>query len=305
MLRYRADLRTLGFLLAYTALVAYEWMYVPSGLYGWVLFACTCVLSWIGAVIAHNTVHCPVFHQRALNQLFQVWVSLASGLSISDFVPGHNLSHHRYTQQRYDVMRTTRVRSSINALNLVMFVPVIARDVLFGNLRYWYVKGAQIPDQKRQLMFEIVAVWTVNIGALLLDWRKAVWYVLLPHVYANWGILAVNFLQHDGCDPEHPVNHSRSFVAHWLNWLTLNNGLHAAHHMLPGKHWSLLTQVHAELIAPSVHPSLEQRSLFVYLWKTFVYPARRVRYDGAPLRIEQEGPSLDWIATADAVPDYR
>src|SRR5687768_16622113 len=106
MLRYRADVRTLGFLAAYAVLVTGQWLIAPSGPIGWLLIALTCALSWICAVIAHNTVHSPVFRTRALNKAFQVWVSLSYGFPISDYVPGHNLSHHRYMQRREDVMRT-------------------------------------------------------------------------------------------------------------------------------------------------------------------------------------------------------
>ncbi len=63
--------------------------------------------AWLCAVIAHNTVHTPVFTKRWLNQAFQVWVSLSYGFPISEYTPGHNLSHHRFTQME-DRMRTTR-----------------------------------------------------------------------------------------------------------------------------------------------------------------------------------------------------
>jgi hypothetical protein len=64
MLRNRADLRTLGFLVSYAALVIGQWVLAPSGWLGVALIVLTCVISWICAVIAHNTVHCPVFKQR-------------------------------------------------------------------------------------------------------------------------------------------------------------------------------------------------------------------------------------------------
>ena len=64
MLRHRADIRTLGFLTLYAVLVVGQWVYAPSGPLGWALIVLTCVSSWICAVIAHNTVHTPVFKHR-------------------------------------------------------------------------------------------------------------------------------------------------------------------------------------------------------------------------------------------------
>jgi fatty acid desaturase len=304
MLRYRADLRTLGFLVSYAALVIGQWVFAPSGWLGVALIVLTCVISWICAVIAHNTVHSPVFKQRWLNKVFQVWVSLSYGFPISDYVPGHNLSHHRFTQQREDVMRTTRVNFSWNLLNLLFFMPAVTPGILRGNAMFKEVMGPRAAPWKRQLLIEGIIVWSVKIGCLILDWQKTLLYVFIPHIFANWGIVSVNFVQHDGCDPEHSVNHSRNFVGKFFNWWTLNNGFHTIHHLTPGLHWSLLRDAHATRVAPYIDPALDQPSLFLYVFRTVIYPGKRVRYDGTPFVVTSEGPDRDWIKPTDAVPEY-
>lgn len=304
MLRHRADIRTLGFLTLYAVLVVGQWLYAPSGPLGWALIAFTCFVSWICAVIAHNTVHTPVFRKRALNKLFQVWVSLSYGFPISDYVPGHNLSHHRFTQLPEDVMRTTHVRFRWNLLNLLFFMPAVTPGILRGNAHFREVMGDRAKPWRRQLMLEGVVVWSVKVLCFVLDWKKALLYVLLPHLFANWGIVTVNFLQHDGCDHTHPYNHSRNFVGKFFNWWTLNNGFHGIHHMVPGLHWSLTPQAHAERVAPFIHPALDQPSLFVYLWKTFVFPGKRVRFDGGPVIIAEQTSDRDWVQPSDVVPEY-
>jgi fatty acid desaturase len=304
MLRYRADLRSLGFLVSYAALVVVQWVYSPSGLLGIALIVVTCAGSWICAVIAHNTVHSPVFKQRWLNKVFQVWVSLSYGFPISEYVPGHNLSHHRFTQHPEDVMRTTRVNFSWNLLNFLLFMPAVTPAILRGNATFKRVMGPRATPWKRQLVIEAFVVWSVKIGCLILDWQKALLYVVLPHLFANWGIVSVNFVQHDGCDPEHPVNHSRNFVGKFFNWWTLNNGYHTIHHEIPGKHWSLLPQAHAVRIAPYIDPALDQPSLFLYVFRTIIYPGKRLRYDGTPLVVTEEGPDREWIKPTDAVPEF-
>lgn len=304
MLRYTADLRTLFFLTLYAGLVIGQWVYEPSGALALALLVLTCAVSWICAVIAHNTVHCPVFKQRWLNKLFQVWVSLSYGFPISDYVPGHNLSHHRFTQKPEDVMRTTHVRYRWNLLNLLFFMPTVTPGILRGNAHFKEVMGDRAKPWKRQLILEGIVVWSVKVVCLLLDYKKALLLVFVPHLFANWGIVTVNFLQHDGCDPEHPVNHSRNFVGRVFNWFTLNNGFHGIHHMMPGLHWSLTPAAHAKRVAPYIHPELDQRSLAVYLWKSFVYPGRRMRFDGKPVVIVAEGPDREWVQPNDVVPEY-
>lgn len=302
VLRYRADVRTFGVLLTYAAVVTTLWLTNPSGpllVAGVVL---TCVLSWLCAVIAHNTVHCPVFTKRWMNRVFQVWVTCSYGFPVSEYVPGHNLSHHRYTQEREDVMRTTKVRFGWNLLNGLFFFFAVAPGVTAGNYRYKALMKDRLPAWNRQLTIEILSTWGIKAALFLVDWKKALLFVLVPHLFAVWGITSVNYVQHDGCDMNHPVNHSRNFVGRLFNWVTLNNGFHGMHHITPGLHWSLLPQAHAERVKPTLHPALDQKSLAVYLFKTFVFPGKRVTFDGKPVVIESEGPDHDWVKATEHVP---
>ena len=300
MLRYKADRRTLGILTSYAVLFIAAWVLNPSGwlLGAWV--AVLCANSWLCAVVAHNTVHCPVFTKRWMNRVFQVWVSLSYGFPISEYIPGHNLSHHRYTQLREDVMRTSKVRFRWNLLNLLFFFPAVTPAILRGNARFKKLRGATATAWRRQFLAESVVVWGVKVGLLLLDWRRALLLMVVPHLFANFGIVTINLLWHDGCDAGHPVNHSRNFVSPLLNFLGVNNGYHGMHHMEPGLHWSLLPQAHAERVRPGLHPALEQPSLLAYLFRSYVYPGKRIRYDGTPLVVMDLGPDRDWVQPNDA-----
>jgi fatty acid desaturase len=298
MLRFRADRQTIATLVLHSVSTAVLWGLNPKG---WALVAAVlwlAVLSWICAVIAHNVVHSPVFTNRVLNSLFQVWVSLSYGFPISDYVPGHNLSHHRYTQLAEDVMRTTRVNYRWNLLNLLLFLPTVTPAILRGNALYLRQVGRQSQRWRRQLALEMVVVWGLKLVLLAVDWKRAVPLILIPHLWANWGIVTVNYLQHDGCDEHHPANHSRNFVGRLFNRLTFNNGYHAAHHQMPGLHWSLLPAFHAEHVAPLNHPALNQKSLASYLFKTFVWPGKRVTFDGKTV-IVVPFESRDWLKPSD------
>ncbi|GMU60316.1 MAG: hypothetical protein AMXMBFR34_20790 [Myxococcaceae bacterium] len=298
MLRYSADWRTVFFLCGFAALSLGGWLLDPSGplLVAWV--AVTMVSSWICAIIAHNTVHCPVFKKRWMNRVMQVWISLSYGFPISEYVPGHNLSHHKFMQQREDVMRTTKVNFRWNLLNFLFFFFAVGPGVTAGNYRYKKLMKERLPAWNRQLWLEIVAVWGVKVALVLVDWRKALCFVVLPHLFAVWGITTVNFLQHDGTDDAHPVNHSRNFVGRLFNFFTLNNGFHGVHHKHPGLHWSLTPEVHAQEFSPTIHPALEERSLFGYMFRAFIYPGKRVTFDGKPVVIANEGPDNDWVGAS-------
>jgi fatty acid desaturase len=303
-LRHLADLRSLGFVALYYAIVAYQWVAAPASL--WVavpLLLFTCVMSFLCAVITHNTVHAPVFRERSANRVLQVILSLTYGSAVSAFVPGHNLSHHRFTQTPRDVMRTTKVRHNWNLLNMLEFAPRVGVSIMKNDIAYSSAMKLRLPTWYRQYKLENYAVWGVTVGLFVFDWHKALEYWLVPHLYAAWGIISMNYLQHDGCDQTHRYNHSRQFVGRLLNWWTFNNGYHGMHHEQPSLHWSLLPAAHARLIAPHIAPELEQKSFVVYLFKTFVWPGRRVTFDGKPLELPPAGPDESWIPLPQETPE--
>ncbi len=293
LLRHRADRRTLGILSTYAVLVLAAWTTAPTGFAGIAAIAVLGYSSWLCAVVAHNTVHTPVFYRRWMNSAFQVWVSLSYGFPISDYIPGHNLSHHRFLQAREDVMRTTKVRFRWNLLNALAFPFAVTPAILRTNARYARMKGSE--TWRRQRRLEVAIVWGLKVALLAIDWRKALAFILLPQLLANLGIVGINLLWHDGCDAEHPFNHSRNFTGGLLNYLALNNGYHGMHHEEPLLHWSLLPEAHERLLRPGLHPALEQPSLIGYAWRTYIYPGRRLMYDGSPMVFPEVDTNLDWV----------
>jgi fatty acid desaturase len=296
MLRYAADRRTLGFVAAYFGLVVYTWVWAPDAWWARLpLFLATCALAFIGAVITHNTVHCPAFHSKPANKLFQVVLTLTYGHPVSSYVPGHNMSHHKHTQSRMDVMRTTKTRSRWNLLNLLFFMPRVSGSILKGDFAFTKAMRTRRPRWFRQLALEGVVFLAVSVALVCIDFWGWLFIWQLPHMYAGWGIITMNLLQHDGCDESSQYNHSRNFVGKWLNWWVLNNGYHSIHHHTPGLHWSLAAAAHAEQIRPHIHRNLEQPSLLAYLWKTFGWPGTRTRYDGTPIELPEAGTDASWI----------
>ncbi|MBL8786358.1 MAG: fatty acid desaturase [Deltaproteobacteria bacterium] len=299
MLRYKADIRTLGFVGTYFALVILQWLWAPSDwLIAAPLFLATCAFSWFCAVITHNTVHCAVFESRGLNKAFQVVLTLTYGHPVSSYVSGHNLSHHMYVQEDRDVMRTTKVRYRWNLLNLLMFVPKVGGAITKGDFAFAKIMRKQRPRWFRQFAIEAAVLIVVTVTLFILDWKKALLYWYVPHLWAAWGIIAINFLQHDGCDETSKWNHSRNFTGRFFGWWTFNNGFHGIHHMHPNLHWSLARQRHEEELAPNIHPELDQPSIAAYAWKAFIWPGKRVRFDGAPLVLPPEVPDRSWIPAA-------
>jgi fatty acid desaturase len=303
MLRYRADVKTLIFVTIYFALVAVQWVYAPHNLALAIpLLVLTCWFSFFGAVATHNTVHSPVFKVRWMNRAFQVVLTLTYGHPVSAYVPGHNLSHHKHTQSRRDVMRTSKTRFGWHFLNGLFFMSKVGKDIFFADMRYFKAMYGRNRPWFRQMILEAV-VFVASMGVLLaLDWKKFLLYVLVPHQYAAWGIITMNLLQHDGCDEKSEWNGSRNFVGKLINWWTYNNGYHTIHHIEPGLHWSVLPEEHAKRVAPFIHPNLDQKNFPAYLFRTFFLPGGRVNYLGETLVLPPEGPDEEWIPAPSETP---
>lgn len=306
MLRYRADIRTLLFVAAYFVVAALPWIYwdVLSTAQIVVLVVLNCLLSFICAVTVHNTVHLPIFRYKWMNRVYQVLLSFTYGHPVSAYVPGHNLSHHRYTQTAKDNIRTDKARFRINFFNQLLFMPIMSGDILKSEMRFARKMYKEKPSWFRQYLLELVLVFGVKIGLLIYNWQCGLLFMILPHYYAAWGIVSTNFFQHDGCDENHPYNHSRNFTGTFFNWFLFNNGYHGAHHMKPSLHWSLLPAYHREHLRPHLHPSLDRVSLLAYLWEAHIYPGRRVDYLGNPVKLKAVEPDQDWVADV-KVADYR
>lgn len=295
MLRYSADIRTLFFVVSYFTLLAALWVFEPAS---WALrapaYAALCMFSFMGAVTTHNAIHCPIFKYRWMNKIFQTVLTNVYGHPVSSYVPGHNLSHHKYTQSRKDVMRTSKARFRWHLLNLPLFLVQIAPSIMRADSMYAKMMRKKHPRWFRQLATELTVLWTIQIALFVVDWRKALVLWLVPHLYAQWGIVTFNLLQHDGCDEKHEYNHSRNFVGRFVNWWTYNNGFHSIHHVVPGLHWSLTPAAHAEQIAPHIHPNLDQKSLAYFVFRTF-FMGKRENYDGSEFVLREEGPDEDWM----------
>lgn len=296
ILRYAADRRTLFFTAMFFAIQAALWLATPSSAAVTALLVlASCALAFMGAVATHNTIHCPVFHARWMNSIWHVVLTLTYGHPVGSYVPGHNLSHHRFTETRRDVMRTCKARFRWQPLNLLLFTASISKDILRAEFTYARAMLTRRPKWTRQLLLETAVFLAVMVALALWDWKKFLLFTLIPHQYAAWGIVTMNLLQHDGADQRTEYNHSRNFTGAILNFCCYNNGYHTIHHAYPGMHWSLTREAHEKLVHPHIHPNLEQPSMGMYLWRTYFWPGTRLNYDGTPRVLEEAGEDEAWF----------
>lgn len=271
-LRYFADWRSVFFLVALAALFFVQW----TGVFRhWFLLPITCVLAFVACIIKHNHIHCRTFSNRYWNRVLDHALGFCTGQSTAAIIPVHNERHHAQNHSDEDCVRSSLVNFRGNWLNLVVF-PFVA----IGNV--YRVKSADMlrwrnekPGLYRRARQERVIVLGFTATFLLLNWRATLLYFGVPWLFAQWGIVTINLLQHQDCDHGSAYDHSRNITGRFNNWLFLNNGFHTAHHLRPALHWSRLPEFHYRHVEPKMRAELNQRSLFISVWKQFFSATRR------------------------------
>ena len=253
--------------LAYARPELAPWL-VPLALYA----------SFCSGVLAHNQSHCPTFTGRRANAAYSAWLSIFYGFPLFAWVPTHNQNHHRYLNGEGDVTRTTR-RGTADTAWIAFTYPIASGGWQLPLVRSW-VKDARAahPARYRRFLLESAAVvgGQLALAALAIALhgfrRGALVYGLsagLPALMGTYFMMFTNYLQHVGCDPSSPDDHSRNFTSAFHNWFVFENGLHTVHHEHPGVHWSRYRALHDQRAA-RIRPELNQNSLLGYVFKTYV-----------------------------------
>ncbi len=266
MLRYKADRRTLVYMAITTALLPLNWMQASPNV--WLIIA-ACVMAVPVSVIAHNHNHLGIFKNRRLNRLTDYWITLFYGFPAFAWIPTHNMNHHKLNNREGDASITWRFSERNNLFTLLTYPTIsglyqqpMVRAFLFER---WKKNRSQALFYTSQFLL-LVAFLAV---ALVVDWRKALMYIVLPQQVSLFAVLIFNYVQHVHADEESPVNHSRNFVGWGLNAYLFNNGYHTVHHDKPGMHWSVAPEAHAK-IAHTLDPVLNEPSFAWYILRVYV-----------------------------------
>ncbi len=268
MLRYSADWRTVAYLIVAAALPIIQWnlpTFHPS------LYVATLALFIAVAVISHNHNHLAMWKRRPLNLFTSYLISLHYGHPAIAWVPTHNQNHHKFNNKEGDTGRSPGLFKGNHLLSLLtypMYTGVFRQQAdikkFFKDLWKRDRRAFWLAASEYAVFFGLMAVLGV------INWRKALIFYVIPQQTAIFAIQVFNYVQHVEANEQSPWNHSRNFVSPLLNTLLFNNGYHTVHHHKPGVHWSQTPALHFQ-VEKNIHPELLQKSLFVYLGKTFFW----------------------------------
>ncbi|MEZ4963177.1 MAG: fatty acid desaturase [Saprospiraceae bacterium] len=271
MLRYKADVRTIIFLIITATLLVVLWQYGSEmSTPVWVLaYTAQLLMAVIVSTMVHNHQHLPMWTVKWLNILTDNILTVFYGFPVFAWIPTHNSNHHVHINKEPDYTKTYMVSEKNNLITLLTY------PSLSGYMQQKAVWGyfTNLWSQHRRKfyfhMIQVVVLVSWIAAAFILDWKKALLYVFIPQQLSLFVVLIFNYIQHIHADEESEYNSSRNMTGHLLNFLLLNNGLHTAHHASPGLHWSKLREKHNEL-APKIDPRLNEDNFAWYLFRVYI-----------------------------------
>ena len=282
MLKNRADIKSLIYIIITTALFVIQWVFigVNSFIYTWYLFMSVAV-----SVMTHNHNHLPMWQSKTLNTITDWWLTVFYGFPIFAWIPTHNKNHHRFNNREGDDSITYRVSEKNNFLTLISY-PTIS-GYYQQNAIFRYLKDLKANNKEKYWLcisqYVILFLWIA--GAFLLDWQKALLFVIIPQQVSLFSVLIFNYVQHVHANEESEWNHSRNFTG-FLNFMLFNNGYHTIHHHKAGLHWSKVPEAHAE-IEHNINPILLERSFWWYIVRVYILSIFIPKFRTNSMRLER------------------
>lgn len=272
MLNYKADLRSCLYIILTTSLFYYQWTHEFNIL----IYIVYLFFSVSVSVMTHNHQHLQMWKSNTMNVLTDWWLTVFYGVPIFTWIPTHNRNHHKYVNREGDVTATYRHTEENNLLSLLSYPSVSGYNQVRESI-VPYMKKLKETDRATyiQNIVQIVVLALWIIGFIVLDWKLALLYVIIPQQVSAFSVLTFNYVQHVHADEESKYNHSRNFLG--LNLLLFNNGYHTAHHERAAIHWSLLPQEHAA-IAKEIDADLIEKTFIGFIIRVYILGAFSKKY---------------------------
>jgi len=281
-LKYNADIKSLIYIFITTTLFIAQWIWIGVNpfIYTWYLFMAVTV-----AVMTHNHNHLPMWRAKTMNLFTDWWLTVFYGFPIFAWIPTHNKNHHRFNNREGDDSITYRASEKNNFLTLISYptisgyyqqkaIAVYLKELKANNKEKFWICISQ---------YAVLALWIA--AALIIDWEKALLFVIIPQQVSLFSVLIFNYVQHVHADEESEWNHSRNYTG-FLNFLLFNNGYHTIHHHKAGLHWNNVPEAHKE-IEHNINPILLERSFWWYIIRSYILSLIVPKFRTKSMRLER------------------
>jgi beta-carotene hydroxylase len=271
MLAHRQDRRSVVMGVAVMALTAAPYALAPASIWAALYVPLAGLLALSTWSIVHNHIHTRLFVSAWLNAAWSLAISLTTGHPPTGLVLTHNYNHHVHVGHTPDWSRPAVAGRGWGGLRLLRYSVMTPISMARGR------KTAGAPTLPaalaRQLRREKWFLYPVMLAAVLLAPRIFLMFTLPAWAMGTLFFLGVNLLQHDGCEPDSAVDHSRDFTSPFMNFFFFNGGYHTAHHLKPGMHWSRLPEAHRQRVdVVRQRPDLSTYSVLAFVARAYLGP---------------------------------
>jgi len=259
LLRYSADWLPVGVVLVAFLLHAAIYLWAPP----WLALCAMLPLFALSTIVAafnHHHQHINAFHSRVLNRLYDLVLAVQTGVGPYTWVLHHNLGHHQnYLNQppcaTPDESHWTRPDGSqMGRLEYTLHTFLHHQvDVYRIGRKYPHIFS-------RYLLMKIPCYAFVAAGFYLNPLNYLLVF-FIPSALALVHTCYATYEHHAGFAADEHAKASVNREHALFNLLTCNLGLHTAHHMQPGLHWSELPGLHA-----TIREDIPARQLLQDFW---------------------------------------
>jgi len=259
LLRYSADWLPVSIVLGAFALHLVVYWSAPPTLALLALPLIT-TLSTLVAAFNHHHQHVNVFRSRWLNRVYDLMLAVQTGVGPYTWVLHHNLGHHlNYLNQppcqspdeshwtRGDGRRMNRLEYTIH--------------LFFHHRVDVYRIGRKHPRVFRNYLLMKVPCYAFAAAGLYFRPLNYLLVFLIPGVLTLIHTCWATYEHHAGHHADNHIDASVNRENALFNLLTCNLGLHTAHHMKPGLHWSELPKLHS-----AVRADIPEQQLLPDFW---------------------------------------
>ncbi len=245
ILRYKADRGPVAFVLLAFAVHAAIWCTATPLIAALSIVPLT-LLSVFVAPINHHHQHLNTFRGAWLNRGYELVLALQTGVAPYAWVLHHNLGHHRnYLKQRPHPQPDESTWTRIDGRQMSRLEYTF--DLLLRHQSDILQVGLLHPKQLRSLLLMKLPLYALIGFGLWWSPLNTVLVFLVPALLTLIHTIWATYEHHAGCETAGHLSASVNRDNRIFNWLSGNLGLHTAHHLRPGVHWSLLPQVHAQI----------------------------------------------------------
>lgn len=221
-------------------------------------------LVFILYTVKHNHLHHNMLSRGWQNHVFEHVMNIFTGTTFSSLKIVHLANHHREENKSNDWGHTKPFERRNQLYGLLIYVFVTPYRFIKGK-KHWIRENGNDRIKKR-IKEESYVLAGAYILLITINPLNTILFIILPNLLCQFVLIAFNYIQHSGCDPNSPYNHSRNFTGKWLNFFTFNNGYHTVHHLRPHAHWSAYPSFHAS-IKSKIDPQLNIDNFPIFLLK--------------------------------------